>query len=69
MFGNEGQDLHQKGCTFVKICTLTHNQTIPAQLTVIRCHLRFLEPICVSPGVEVREIGIPLYLTPQNTSA
>ena len=43
LFVNKGQDLHQKGHTFVKIWTLTPNQTIPGQLSVIRCHLRFLE--------------------------
>ena len=43
LFVNKGQDLHQKGCTFVKILTLTPNQTIPGQLSVIRSHLRFLE--------------------------
>ena len=43
LFVNKGQDLHQKGHTFVKIWTLTPNQTIPGQMRVIRCHLRFLE--------------------------
>ena len=40
---NKGQDLHQKGCTCVKIWTLTPNKTIPGQYSVIRCHLRFLD--------------------------
>ena len=35
--------LFAKGCNFVIIWTLTHNQTIPGQLSVICYHLRFLE--------------------------